>query len=47
MYNVPLCRDEQKARDLGLTPQDVERVVNMSMEEFNVWIVLERLDSNV
>jgi len=28
-------KDEQKARELGLSPEDVKKIVDMSMEEFN------------
>jgi len=31
-------KDEQKARELGLTPEDVNKIVDMSMEEFNEFI---------
>ena len=36
LLNILFPRDEQKARELGLSPEDVKKIVDMSMEEFNV-----------
>ena len=36
LLNVLFPRDEQKARELCLSPEDVKKIVDMSMEKFNV-----------
>ena len=36
LLNILFPRDEQKARELGLSPEDVKKIVDMSWEDFNV-----------